>query len=80
VATVSCRIDDQTKEAAEFYFKQIGLTTSTAINIFFRQVVNNRGLPFELRAPTAVHIKDFDRAYPEYQNLIDDISTEYLYE
>jgi len=80
MVTVSARIDEQTKKAADYYLRQVGLTTSAAINIFFKQIVNYRGLPFPLQAPNEVPVKEFDSLYPEYQKMIDDISKEYLYE
>ena len=80
MVTVSARIDDQTKQAADYYLSQLGLSTSAAINVFFKQIVNYRGLPFPVRLPDAVSIRDFNTVHPEYQELIDDISKEYLYE
>jgi DNA-damage-inducible protein J len=80
MVTVSARIDEKTKQVADYYLAQLGLTTSAAINIFFKQIANYRGLPFPLQVPGAVPIKDFDFVHPEYQELIDEVSQEYLYE
>jgi DNA-damage-inducible protein J len=76
MATVRARIDDQTKEAANYYLGRLGLTTSAAINVFFKQIVSHRRLPFALQVPVA----EFDSIHPEYQGLIDEVSSEYLHE
>jgi DNA-damage-inducible protein J len=80
MVTVSARIDEQTKKAADYYLAQVGLSTSAAINVFFKQIVNYRGLPFPVQAPEAVHISSFDTVHPEYQALINEIAEDYLYE
>lgn len=48
-ATISMRIDEQLKSEAETIFRQLGLTTSEAIKIFFAAVRNRKGLPFQLQ-------------------------------
>ena len=50
-ATISARIDPDVKEAAESIFRDLGLTTSQAISLFYRQVQLRHGLPFEVRVP-----------------------------
>ena len=49
--TVAVTIDAETKRDAELIFKSLGLTTSAAINIFLRQVVLQRALPFYVSMP-----------------------------
>lgn len=48
--TISLRVDADTKEDAEKVFKELGLNTSVAINLFLRQVVRTQKIPFELSA------------------------------
>ena len=50
-AVITARVDPELKEEAEEIFSQIGLTTSQAITLYLRQVVNRRAIPFELAAP-----------------------------
>ena len=38
----------QTKEEATAILENLGFTVSGAVNIFLRQVVLNKGLPFEI--------------------------------
>lgn len=50
MAQISLRIDDETKRNAERTFDSIGLSMSTAINIFLKAVVRENRIPFELSA------------------------------
>lgn len=49
MANVNIRVDDAVKQRAEAIFSELGLSMSTAANIFFRQVVRTGGVPFELK-------------------------------
>jgi len=49
MANVNIRIDDQLKKEAERIFSELGLSMSTATNVFYKQVVRYGGIPFELR-------------------------------
>ncbi len=49
--TVRARIDEELKKDAELVLKQLGLNTSQAINLFFSQIVLQRGLPFQITLP-----------------------------
>lgn len=42
-------IDSNLKEQCEVLFDELGLSLSTAINVFLRQSLRVGGLPFELR-------------------------------
>ena len=50
-AVVSTRIDPELKRDAERVFRALGLTTTQAITLFYRQVDLQRGLPFSVRIP-----------------------------
>ena len=47
---LTIRIDEDIKRDAETLFNKIGLTMSSAINVFFRQAVREQAIPFELKA------------------------------
>lgn len=49
---VSFRTEKLLKEKAEAVFSDLGISTSAAINMFLKQVVRERGLPFR---PSAQH-------------------------
>ena len=50
MAQISLRIDDEVKKNAEKTLNDIGLSMSTAINIFLKTVVRENRIPFELSA------------------------------
>lgn len=50
MAQISLRVDDDVKRSAERTFDDIGLSMSTAINIFLKTVVRENRIPFELSA------------------------------
>lgn len=48
MAQISLRVDDEVKRGAEQTFDEIGLSMSTAINVFLKKVARERRIPFEL--------------------------------
>ena len=52
-SAVYARIDSGLKADAEAILAQLGITPSSAIQMFYRQVVLTRGLPLELHLPAA---------------------------
>ena len=50
MAQVSFRVDDEIKKKAERTFNDIGISMSTAINIYLKTVVRENRIPFELSA------------------------------
>ena len=42
-------IDNKVKKDADKLFKELGLDTNTAINIFLRQSINKRAIPFRVK-------------------------------
>ena len=43
------RIEPELKEQASALFRALGMDTSTAIGIFFRQALRCNGMPFEIK-------------------------------
>jgi DNA-damage-inducible protein J len=50
-ATIRARLEPGLKKQAERVLGRVGLTTTEAITLFYRQVVLHRGLPFAVRVP-----------------------------
>ncbi len=50
MAQISLRVDDDVKRGAEQTLTDIGLSMSTAINVFLRKVAREGRIPFELTA------------------------------
>ena len=53
MTTVNFRTEKLLKEKAEAVFADLGISTSAAINMFLKQVVRERGLPFRPSAQRA---------------------------
>ncbi len=45
----SVRMDKQIKQESEALFQELGMTLTTAINVFLRQAIRNGGFPFEIK-------------------------------
>lgn len=43
------RIDSKTKKEAKAILDKLGLDMSSAVKLFFRQIINAKNIPFELR-------------------------------
>lgn len=52
-SAISARIDSEKKKRVEEIFAKLGLTHSSAINLFYSQVLLHGGLPFEQRLKTS---------------------------
>lgn len=48
MATLQLRIDEKEKNEAKKVFERLGLDMSSAVKIYFRQVVITQGIPFPL--------------------------------
>lgn len=49
--TLNIRIEPNLKQQAEETLNYLGLTMSEAVTLFFKQVVINDGIPFEIKKP-----------------------------
>ena len=50
-ATIYVRIEPELKEQAESILATLGISASNAITMFYKQIVLNNGLPFEVKLP-----------------------------
>ena len=46
------RIEPDVKEKAESILSTLGIPASSAINMFYKQIILQRGLPFEVKIPS----------------------------
>jgi DNA-damage-inducible protein J len=56
-ATARALIEPEVKKEAESILKELGLSISNSVELFYRQVVAHRGLPFELQVPNKKTMK-----------------------
>lgn len=52
-ANLYARIEPDVKEQAESILSALGIPASNAINMFYKQIILQRGLPFEVKMPPA---------------------------
>ena len=52
-ANLYARIEPDVKEKAESILSTLGIPASSAINMFYKQIILHRGLPFEVKIPSA---------------------------
>ena len=77
-ANVYTRVDPETKEQAEAILNQLGIPMSNAVGMFLKQIVMQRGIPFDMKLPASVPVavgsmtkEQFDM---ELQKGMDDIA------
>ncbi len=52
--SVSVRMEPSLKRDAEEVLRKLGLPASQAVTLFYRQLVLQKGLPFEVKIPNVV--------------------------
>lgn len=52
-ANLYARIEPDVKEQAEGILSALGIPVSNAINMFYKQIILHRGIPFEIKLPQA---------------------------
>lgn len=80
-ATISARIDPELKGSVEQILSGLGLTTTQAITLFFKQVEMYKGLPFAVRilnSETTAALKESEnyyslQAFDNLDELFDDL-------
>ena len=63
-ANLYARIEPEVKEEAENILESLGISVSSAINMFYKQIILQRGIPFDLKLPEG-HSLNIDGMTPE---------------
>ena len=50
-ANLYARIEPEVKDQAESILEALGIPVSNAINMFYKQIILQRGIPFEVKLP-----------------------------
>ncbi|PKL37394.1 MAG: type II toxin-antitoxin system antitoxin, RelB/DinJ family [Candidatus Riflebacteria bacterium HGW-Riflebacteria-1] len=58
-ATIRARVEPSLKDHVERIFEKLGLNATQAINLFYKQVELNNGLPFDLKVPNETTLQTF---------------------
>ena len=59
-STVRARIEPDLKDKAEKVFRKLGLTSTQAITLFYKQVEMRNGLPFDVLIPNETTLRTFN--------------------
>ena len=59
-AVIRARVEPELKEQAETIFERLGVSTTQAIAMFYKQVILRRGLPFDVAIPNATTRRTFE--------------------
>lgn len=71
MAQISFRVDDDVKSGAEQILDTIGLSMSSALNVFLKAIVREKRIPFELTADpfySASNIRYLEKKMEDYKN------------
>ena len=82
-ANVIARVEPDVKEKAEKIMEQLGIPTSVLINMLYKQIIMQKGIPFEMKLPkdeplvySALTKEQFDK---EIGKAMDDIKAGLIY-
>jgi len=57
MSTIQVRIDEKTKKSAKKVLDNIGMDMSSAVKIYFKQIVITQGIPFKLLTENGLTIE-----------------------
>ncbi len=69
---IQVRIEPEFKEQVETILNQLGIKTTDAINMYLKQIVLTKGIPFNVQLPRP----DADRRYRTMQELYNELDSE----
>jgi len=79
-ASARALVDPQIKKEAEAILKDLGLSVSKSVELYYRQIIAHRGLPFELQIPNEKTMKAIEgsrkgrgKTFHSAQDLFDDL-------
>ena len=71
-ANLNIRMKPEIKNGAEVILKKRGIPPSNAIDMFYRQIILNNGLPFDVKIPDAKLIDISEISTEELNGLLDE--------
>ena len=69
-ANVYARIEPEVKERAEEILGILGIPTSNAINMFYKQIILREGLPFDVKIPPSNKLIDMTQLSKEELDMV----------
>lgn len=65
MTTIQVRTQEKTKKAAQLILGKLGLDLSTAINIYLVQIIEKKGIPFEILTENGMTVAEEDEILKE---------------
>lgn len=62
-STITARVDEKDKASFDTFCSNVGLNTSTAINLFVKAVLRENRIPFEITQTTDTFFSESNMAY-----------------
>jgi DNA-damage-inducible protein J len=59
MAVINTRVDEDTKRQAQDILEKLEMSLSEAISVYLKQIVYQRGIPFDIKIPNDTTIKTF---------------------
>ena len=87
MAQISIRVDDEVKQNAEQVCEEIGMSISTAINIYLKRLGREGRIPFEVKADRpnketieamedVLHGRNLGKTFTSVEELMEDLDAE----
>ena len=76
-SNITFRIDSDVKEQMAEICKQLGMSTSTAFNLFANAFVREKGMPFPVNLSKKERYLEADRILDDASQLLDDFRADY---
>ena len=79
MAQVNVQIKDDVKEAATKILHDMGMTTTQVVNMLFRQIIRENGVPLSMHIPNKETIESFEeiengggKVFESVKDMLDD--------
>ena len=59
MAVINTRVDEDTKRQAQDILEKLEMSLSEAISVYLKQIIYQRGIPFDIKIPNDTTIKTF---------------------
>ena len=76
-SNITFRIDSDVKEQMAEICKQLGMSTSTAFNLFANAFVREKGMPFPVSLSKNERYQETDRILDDASKILDDLGADY---
>ncbi len=69
-ARINLTVDEKTKEEALKLFEMFGMDASTAVNMFFKKVIQTKAIPFEISVADVPQKTTYDMSKEEFMGRV----------